>query len=158
MNKIRVRFDQLFVPSRKIGKISVNNPKLSRLRQSRSGKTDLDTSPRVVRLIPRRARSISSRYGANTNLKAKNTLFATSKPKVLHKKRPNIHIIIIKLEPIMVWKQRGTPGFWVYCGFWSLFCGLWLYPPEIEGARRQGWVPLRLVASRTRVENLCRSL
>ena len=35
-------------------------------------KTDLGTSPRVVRLIPSRAGSISSLYGAKTNLKAKN--------------------------------------------------------------------------------------
>ena len=32
---------------------------------------DLGTSPRVVRLIPRRAGSISSLYGAKTNSKAK---------------------------------------------------------------------------------------
>ena len=44
-------------------------------------KTDLGTSPRVVRLIPRRAGSISSLYRAKTNLKAKKTLFATSKKK-----------------------------------------------------------------------------
>ena len=34
-------------------------------------KTGLGTSPRVVRLIPRRPGSISSLYGANTDLKAK---------------------------------------------------------------------------------------
>ena len=39
--------------------------------------TDLGTSPRVVRLIPRRAGSISSLYGAITNLKAKKALFVT---------------------------------------------------------------------------------
>ena len=45
-------------------------------------KTDLGTSPRVVRLIPRSAGSISSLHGAKTNLKAKeNTLFATSEKK-----------------------------------------------------------------------------
>ena len=33
--------------------------------------TDLGTSPRVVRLAPRRAGSVSSLYGAKTNLKAK---------------------------------------------------------------------------------------
>ena len=42
-------------------------------------KTDLGTSPRVVRLIPRRAGSISSLYGAKPNLKAKKYPFATSK-------------------------------------------------------------------------------
>ena len=34
-------------------------------------KTDLGTSPRVVRLIPRRAGLISSVYEAKTNLNAK---------------------------------------------------------------------------------------
>ena len=42
-------------------------------------KTDVGTSPRVGRLILRRAGSITSVYGAKTNLKAKQTLFATSK-------------------------------------------------------------------------------
>ena len=44
-------------------------------------KTDLGTSPRVVRLIPSRAGSLSSLYEAKTNLKAKKSLFATSKKK-----------------------------------------------------------------------------
>ena len=39
--------------------------------------TGLGTSPRVVKLIPRRAGSISSLYGAKTNLKAKKSPFAT---------------------------------------------------------------------------------
>ena len=40
--------------------------------------TGLGTSPRVVRLIPRKAGSISSPYGAKTNLKEKKkSLFAT---------------------------------------------------------------------------------
>ena len=49
-------------------------------------KTDVGAYPRVVRLIPRRAGSIYSLYGAKTNMKA--NLFATSKKKVPHSKRP----------------------------------------------------------------------
>ena len=37
-------------------------------------KTDLGTSPRVVKLLPRRAGSISSLYGAKPDLKAKKAL------------------------------------------------------------------------------------
>ena len=51
-------------------------------------KTDLGTSPRVVRLIPRRAGSISSLYGAKTNLKAKKNSVCNLKRKVPHNKRP----------------------------------------------------------------------
>ena len=43
--------------------------------------TGLGTSARVVRIIPRRAGSISSLHGGKTNLKQKKTLFATSKEK-----------------------------------------------------------------------------
>ena len=43
--------------------------------------TGLGTSSRVVKVIPRRAGSISSLYGAKPNLKAKKTLLATSKKK-----------------------------------------------------------------------------
>ena len=61
----------------------------SQLRQSRSGKLVwVRTSPRVVRLIPRRARSISSLYGEKTNFDAKKTLFCNLKKKVPHNKRP----------------------------------------------------------------------
>ena len=48
----------------------------------------LGTSPRVVKLIPRRAGSISSLYGALTNLKAKKSYVCNLKKKVPHKKRP----------------------------------------------------------------------
>ena len=46
----------------------------------------LGTSPRVVKLIPRRAGSISSLYGALTNLEAKK--LCNLKKKVPHKTRP----------------------------------------------------------------------
>ena len=44
------------------------------LRTIEKRETGLGTSPRVVRLIPRRAGSISSLNGAITNLKAKKAL------------------------------------------------------------------------------------
>ena len=47
------------------------SPEFSQLRLSRSGKAGLGTSPRVVRLIPRRAGSFSSLYGKN-KLESKN--------------------------------------------------------------------------------------
>ena len=43
--------------------------------------TDLDTSPRVVRLIPGRAGSISPLSEAKANLNAKINMFATSRTK-----------------------------------------------------------------------------
>ena len=43
--------------------------------------TGLGTSPSVVKLIPRRVGSISSLYGAKTNLKTNKSPFATSKKK-----------------------------------------------------------------------------
>ena len=52
--------------------------------------TDLGTSPRVVRLIPRRTGSISSLYGVKTNLKTK-ALFATSTKNVPHNGRFSPH-------------------------------------------------------------------
>ena len=43
--------------------------------------TGLGTSPRVVRLIPRKAGSISSPYGAKTNLKEKKKVCLQPKEK-----------------------------------------------------------------------------
>ena len=53
--------------------------------------TDLGTSPRVVRLIPRRAGSISSLYGAKTYSKAKNISVCNLDENVRRKKRPQQH-------------------------------------------------------------------
>ena len=57
--------------------------------------TDLSgyTSPRLVRLIPRRDGSVCSLYGAKTNLNAKNTyVYNLRKKNVRHKKRPTISV------------------------------------------------------------------
>ena len=61
------------------------SPKFSSTATIEKRETDLGTSPRVARLIPRRAGSISSLYGAKTNLKAKEALFATSKKSPAYK-------------------------------------------------------------------------
>ena len=61
------------------------SPKFSQLRLSRSSKNDLGTSPREVRLIPRRAGSISTLYGAITHFKAKKSLLPPKK--MPHEKR-----------------------------------------------------------------------
>ena len=50
--------------------------------------TGLGTSSRVVKVIPRRAGSISSLYGAKSNLKAKKNYVCNLKKKVPHNKRP----------------------------------------------------------------------
>ena len=70
-------------------------------------KTDLGTSPRVLRLIPRRAGSISTLYGAKTNLKAKKKLCKLKK-NVPPNKRPK-HCwcpIISNIQDTAILKQR----------------------------------------------------
>ena len=63
------------------------SPKFSQLLTLKKRKTDLGTSPRVVRLFRRSSSSMSSRHGAITNLEAKKALFVTWK-NVPRKKRP----------------------------------------------------------------------
>ena len=84
-----------FCSGKKIEKwdIRVRN---SRNCDSREAGTDLGTSPRVpvVRLVPRRAGSISSLYGAKTKLKAKKKLWNLQKNP--HKKWPKAQFYYFK--------------------------------------------------------------
>ena len=59
----------------------MSNPEILATATIEKRETGLGTSPRVVKLIPRRAVSISSLHGAKTNLKAKKNMLATSKKK-----------------------------------------------------------------------------
>ena len=59
--------------------------------------TDLGTSPRVVRLIPRKAGSISFLYVAKTNLKAKKMSVRNLRKKIPNKKRPKASEILAYL-------------------------------------------------------------
>ena len=65
--KMGALFDQLFFSSKKIEQLQVASPKFFATATIEKRETGLGTSPRVVKLIPRRAGPISSLYGANTN-------------------------------------------------------------------------------------------
>lgn len=71
-----VLFDQLFFLAKNVKNELVRILTTAKIEKRESG---LGTSPRAVKLIPRSPGSISSLYGVKTNLKAKNSLFATSK-------------------------------------------------------------------------------
>ena len=77
MIKQSPRFDQLSVCWLNNWKMSYSELLATAALEKR--KIDLGTFPRVVRLIPRSAGSISSLYGAKLIWKQKKSLFATSK-------------------------------------------------------------------------------